>query len=91
MATKMKVRSIPEDSYYSKVVINGETIMDLTADTVDAAHILTGYTAHNNSQFRWDNRVIGPSLISSKSLMLLAKLNLKRKGGIYARIYRKTF
>lgn len=47
MATRMKVRSIPEDSHYSKVVVNGETIMDLTADTVDAAHILTGYTAHD--------------------------------------------
>lgn len=45
--TRMKVRSIPEDSYYSKVIINGETIMDLTADTVDAAHMLTGYTAHD--------------------------------------------
>lgn len=47
MATRMKVRSIPEDSHYSKVVVNGETIMDLTADTVDAAHMLTGYTAHD--------------------------------------------
>ena len=36
MATRMKVRSIPEDSYYSKVVINGETVMDLTGDTVSA-------------------------------------------------------
>lgn len=42
-----KTRTLPEDSYYSKVVVNGETIMDLTADTVDAAHMLTGYTAHD--------------------------------------------
>lgn len=42
-----KTRALPEDSYYSKVVVNGETIMDLTADTVDAAHLLTGYTAHD--------------------------------------------
>ena len=42
-----KTRSLPEDSYYSKVVVNGETIIDLTADTVDAAHMLTGYTAHD--------------------------------------------
>lgn len=42
-----KIRALPEDSYYSKVVVNGETIMDLTADTVDAAHMLTGYTAHD--------------------------------------------
>ena len=42
-----KTRTLPEDSYYSKVVVNGETIIDLTADTVDAAHMLTGYTAHD--------------------------------------------
>ena len=42
-----KTRALPEDSYYSKVVVNGETIMDLTADTVDATHMLTGYTAHD--------------------------------------------
>ena len=42
-----KTRALPEDSHYSKVVVNGETIMDLTADTVDAAHLLTGYTAHD--------------------------------------------
>lgn len=42
-----KTRTPPEDSYYSKVVVNGETIIDLTADTVDAAHMLTGYTAHD--------------------------------------------
>ena len=42
-----KTRTLPENSYYSKVVVNGETIIDLTADTVDAAHLLTGYTAHD--------------------------------------------
>lgn len=42
-----KTRALPEDSYYSKVVVNGETIIDLTADTVDAAHMLTGYKAHD--------------------------------------------
>lgn len=42
-----KTRTLPENSYYSKVVVNGEAIIDLTADTVDAAHLLTGYTAHD--------------------------------------------
>lgn len=33
--------------YNSKVVLaNGTVLMDLTSDTVDAAHLLTGYTAH---------------------------------------------
>lgn len=34
-------------TYNSKVVLaSGEVLMDLTADTVDAAHLLDGYTAH---------------------------------------------
>ena len=49
MATRMKVRSIPEDSHYSKVVINGETIMDLTGDTVSADKLLSGFTAHDKT------------------------------------------
>lgn len=36
-----KTRALPEDSHYSKVVVNGETIIDLTA-----AEILTGKTAY---------------------------------------------
>lgn len=35
--------------YINKVIVNGETKMDLTSDTVDAAHLLTGYTAHDKS------------------------------------------
>lgn len=35
------------DVYNSKVVLsNGTVLMDLTADTVDASHLLSGYTAH---------------------------------------------
>ena len=35
------------NTYNSKVVLaSGEVLMDLTADTVDAAHLLEGYTAH---------------------------------------------
>lgn len=35
------------NTYNSKVVLaNGDVLMDLTADTVDAAHLLDGYTAH---------------------------------------------
>lgn len=49
MATRMKVRSIPEDSHYSKVVVNGETIMDLTGDTVSADKLLSGFTAHDKT------------------------------------------
>lgn len=35
------------DVYNSKVVLsNGTVLIDLTADTVDASHLLSGYTAH---------------------------------------------
>lgn len=35
------------NTYNSKVVLaTGEVLIDLTADTVDAAHLLDGYTAH---------------------------------------------
>lgn len=35
------------ETYNSKVVLaNGIVLMDLTADTVDAAHLLSGFTAH---------------------------------------------
>ena len=38
------------NQYVNKVVLsNGTTLIDLTADTVDAAHMLSGYTAHDAS------------------------------------------
>ena len=37
------------NQYVNKVVFNGDTLIDLTADTVDAAHLLSGYTAHDAS------------------------------------------
>lgn len=38
------------NQYNSKVVLaSGEVLMDLTPDTVDPAHVLTGYTFHDKS------------------------------------------
>lgn len=38
------------NTYNSKVVLSsGEVLIDLTADTVDAAHLLSGYKAHDKS------------------------------------------
>ncbi len=34
---------------YSKVILNGVTLMDVTQDTVDAANLLSGETATKNS------------------------------------------
>lgn len=35
--------------YINKVIYDGNTLIDLTSDTVDAAHLLYGYTAHLKS------------------------------------------
>lgn len=37
------------NQYKSKVVYDGNVLIDLTSDTVDAAHLLSGYTAHAKS------------------------------------------
>lgn len=37
------------NQYVNKVVYGGNVLIDLTSDTVDAAHMLTGYTAHDKS------------------------------------------
>lgn len=35
--------------YINKVIVNGQVKMDLTSDTVNAVHLLSGYTAHDKS------------------------------------------
>ena len=40
---------MPETKYNSKIVFYGETLMDLTEDTIDAASLLKGKTAHDKS------------------------------------------
>jgi hypothetical protein len=37
------------NQYKNKVVYDGNVLIDLTADTVDASHLLSGYTAHDKS------------------------------------------
>lgn len=37
------------NQYVNKVVYDGNTLIDLTSDTVAAAYILAGYTAHDKS------------------------------------------
>lgn len=34
---------------YSKVIVNDKVIIDLENDTVDAGHLVSGYTAHDAS------------------------------------------
>lgn len=37
------------NQHINKVIFGGSTLIDLTADTVDAAHLLSGSTAHDKS------------------------------------------
>lgn len=37
------------NQYINKVIFGGSTLIDLTGDTVDAAHLLSGATAHDKS------------------------------------------
>ena len=37
------------NNYYNKVIYGGQTLIDLTADTADPAHVLSGYTFHDKS------------------------------------------
>lgn len=37
------------NEYVNKVVYGGKTLIDLTADTLDAAHLLAPFTAHDKS------------------------------------------
>ena len=37
------------NQYINKIIYGGNTLIDLTGDSVDAAHLLSGYTAHDKS------------------------------------------
>jgi len=37
------------NQYKNKVMYGGNVLIDLTSDTVDAAHLASGYTAHSAS------------------------------------------
>ena len=37
------------NQYINKVIYGGNTLIDLTSDTIDASHLLYGYTAHSKS------------------------------------------
>ena len=53
------------NTYTNKVIINNQTILDLTADTVDAAHLLAGYTAHDASGAPVTGTAAGAKTIAS--------------------------
>lgn len=46
---------------YSKIILNGETLMDVTSDTVDAENLLSGETATKNSGAKVTGSYVPPS------------------------------
>ena len=37
------------DTIYNKITVNGKTLIDISSDTVNAEHLMQGYTAHDSS------------------------------------------
>lgn len=49
------------NQYKNKVVYSGQTLIDLTADTLDASKVLSGYTGHDASGAPFTGAYIPPS------------------------------
>lgn len=58
--------------YVSKVIVNNTIKLDLTADTVDAAHLANGYTAHDKSGAPITGSLVVPNVQSEKSYSALS-------------------
>ena len=41
--------ALPTGSHYNKIIFGGQTLMDISGDTVDPAHLLDGITAHDKT------------------------------------------
>ena len=54
---------------YNKVVLNGKVLLDISSDTIDAAHLIRGYTAHNAS----GEAIVGTAIESGESAILGTK------------------
>lgn len=59
--------------YVNKVSVNGQVKIDLTADTVDSAHLVRGYTAHSMSGASITGSLDVPRVQSSKSYSALSR------------------
>lgn len=68
------------NTYKNKVVYNGTTLIDLTADTVTAATLMQGYTAHaadgstivgtvpNGDNLAYGGAIVGTAIVGSAVL-----------------------
>lgn len=65
---------------YSKIILNGETLMDVTSDTVDAGNLLSGETATKNS----GAKVTGNIASKSSSDLTASGATITAPAGYYA-------
>lgn len=65
---------------YSKIILNGETLMDVTSDTVDAGNLLSGKTATKNSGVK----VTGNIASKSSSDLTVSGATITAPSGYYS-------
>lgn len=65
---------------YSKIILNGETLMDVTGDTVDAGNLLSGKTATKNS----GAKVTGNIASKSSSDLTVSGATVTAPAGYYS-------
>lgn len=65
---------------YSKIILNGETLMDVTSDTVDAGNLLSGKTATKNS----GAKVTGNITTKSSSDLTVSGATVTAPAGYYS-------
>lgn len=71
---------------YSKIILNGETLMDVTGDTVDAGNLLSGKTATKNS----GAKVTGNIASKSSSDLTVSGATVTAPAGYYSAAATKT-
>lgn len=65
---------------YSKIILNGETLMDVTSDTVDAGNLLSGETATKNN----GTKVTGTIATKSSSDLTVSGATVTVPSGYYS-------
>ena len=71
---------------YSKIILNGETLMDVTSDTVDASDLLSGETATKND----GTKVTGNIATKTSSDLTVSGPTVTVPAGYYATAVSKS-
>jgi hypothetical protein len=71
---------------YSKIILNGETLMDVTSDTVDAGNLLSGETATKNN----GTKISGNISTKTSSDLIVSGPTVTVPAGYYATAVSKS-